>query len=55
MIERYETGVAEKLQAWDGKTSRQKYAKDEEYLKFKSRIFVSLRFYLALAISLYEK
>ncbi|KAH8114668.1 hypothetical protein DFH11DRAFT_1493068, partial [Phellopilus nigrolimitatus] len=39
VVRRYKQGVEDKKEAWENKTTRQKYAKDEVYANFKQGIF----------------
>lgn len=41
VIEMYENGVQQRLEAYKQKTARQKYAKSDQYHKFKQAIYVS--------------
>lgn len=40
VVQRLVLGVEDKLEAWGNKSARQKYAKDENYIKFKQSIYV---------------
>ncbi|PAV17253.1 hypothetical protein PNOK_0731700 [Pyrrhoderma noxium] len=39
VVERYKSGVEDRISTWNSKTARQKYAKDEFYIKFRQDIY----------------
>ena len=40
VVARYKAGLQDRLEEYAGKTTRQKYAKSEKYLEFRSSIWV---------------
>ena len=51
VVDRYKEGYEALLEQYEHKTSRQKYAKNTEYVKFRGAIYVSFTYYPCESVS----